>query len=180
MRQETLGIIDAKGLYYRDLNQLIRQLVSQGGKELLIRNVMGQRYLGCGLKGGDITLTIEGIPGNDLAAFMDGPTIIIKGNAQDGVANTMNSGKVVIYGDVGDIAGYAMRGGKVYIKGDAGYRLGIHMKSYKELFPILIVGGCARDFLGEYMAGGSIIVLGLGHKGGFIVGNYVGTGMHGA
>ncbi len=35
------------------------------------------------------------------------------------------------------------------------------MKQYKEKRPILVVGGAARAFLGEYMAGGLLIVLGL-------------------
>ncbi len=39
-------------------------------------------------------------------------------------------------------------------------RGGIHMKQYQEKRPLLIVGGSARAFLGEYMAGGLILVLG--------------------
>ena len=43
----------------------------------------------------------------------------------------------------------------------------------------MIIGGCAGSFLGEYQAGGIIIVLGL-HKGDKrIVGNFPCTGMHG-
>jgi len=55
----------------------------------------------------------------------------------------------------------------------------IHMKAYREKFPVMIIGGCAGSFLGEYQAGGLIIVLGLhkGHKR--IVGNFPCTGMHG-
>ena len=35
------------------------------------------------------------------------------------------------------------------------------MKQYTDKRPILVVGGAARAFLGEYMAGGLLIVLGL-------------------
>lgn len=164
--------IDAKGLYYKDLNDLINHAISDGKKDIIIDNINGQRYIGGGLKGNNIKITINGIPGNDLASFMDGPTIIVNNNAQDGVGNTMNSGKVIINGNAGDIIGYAMRGGEIYIRGDVGYRVGIHMKSYKDLYPVIVIGGNAGDFLGEYMAGGLIILLGK-------AGNYIGTGMHG-
>ena len=57
-----------------------------------------------------------------------------------------------------------MRSGKIFIKGDVGYRVGIHMKAYENLYPVIIIGGTAQDFLGEYMAGGLLIVLGLNGK----------------
>jgi glutamate synthase domain-containing protein 3 len=109
---------------------------------------------------------------------MEGPTVWVQSNAQDGVGNTMNDGKVVIHGNAGDILGYAMRGGKIFVKGDVGYRTGIHMKSFQEKRPAIVVGGCAGDFFGEYMAGGVMVVLGLGNQRS-PVGNYVATGMHG-
>ncbi|MCM8796209.1 MAG: hypothetical protein NC928_05965 [Candidatus Omnitrophica bacterium] len=170
--------IDAKGIYYKDLNDMIHRIIENGEREIILDNVNGQRYIGAGLKGSDIKITIFGTPGNDLACFMDGPTIVVNSNGQDGIGNTMNSGKIIVYGDAGDITGHSMRGGKIYIKGDSGYRVGIHMKAYKDLYPIIIIGGSSRDFLGEYMAGGLIIVLGLNEKDS-PVGNYVGTGMHG-
>ncbi len=170
--------IDAKGIHYKDLNGQIRQATAAGEKEIILYNVNGQRYIGAGLKG-NVNIKIFGVPGNDLAAFMDGPTITVFGNGQDGVGNTMNSGKVIIHGDAGDIAGYSMRGGKIFIRGDVGYRVGIHMKSYKESYPVVIIGGHAQDFLGEYMAGGLLVVLGLKKGESRMNGNYIGTGMHG-
>ena len=74
---------------------------------------------------------------------------------------------------------YAMRGGKIYIKGDCGYRAGIHMKAYQQHFPVMVVGGKAGSFLGEYLAGGLILVLGIGQNGAYPVNNFCGTGMHG-
>ncbi|MBS7626489.1 hypothetical protein KEJ51_05570 [Candidatus Bathyarchaeota archaeon] len=170
--------IDASGIHYRVLNEKIRQATLAGEKEIILENINGQRYIGAGLRG-DIHIKILGVPGNDLAAFMDGPTVTVLGNGQDGVGNTMNSGKIIIHGDVRDITGYSMRGGKIFIRGHVGYRTGIHMKSYKDSYPIIIVGGCAQNFLGEYMAGGLIIVLGLNDRNSEITADYVGTGMHG-
>ncbi|MCM8829707.1 MAG: hypothetical protein NC824_01725, partial [Candidatus Omnitrophica bacterium] len=152
-------------------------LMRDGYEEIIIRGVCGQRYIGAGLQGRKVKIILYGVPGNDLAVFMDGPEIVVMDNAQDGVGNTMNSGRVVIYGNAGDIVGHSMRGGEIFIKGDVGYRVGIHMKEYKDMYPVMVIGGSARNFLGEYMAGGMIILLGMTKRK--YLGNYIGTGMHG-
>jgi len=171
--------IDAKGVYYKELNERVRQAALEGNQEIILKNVNGQRYLGDCLSG-DMRIKIQGTPGNDMAAFMDGPIMEVFGNAQDGIGNTMNAGKIIVHGHAGDIVGHSMRGGKIFIREDVGYRVGIHMKAYQNLHPVIIIGGCAHDFLGEYMAGGLLIVLGLNNNGRRpIVGNYCGTGMHG-
>jgi glutamate synthase domain-containing protein 3 len=170
--------IDGLGVYYKALNEQIREEIERGATEVILDNVIGQRYIGTGLAFPGVTVTINGVPGNDLAAFMNGPTLVVNDNAQDGVANTMNSGLVIINGNAGDVVGYGMRGGSVYVRGDVGYRVGIHMKAYGDSRPLIVVGGSARDFLGEYMAGGEIVVPGLGDDDGRVVGSYVGTGMH--
>jgi glutamate synthase domain-containing protein 3 len=172
--------IDAQGLYYRDLNQKIREAVAGGATEIVLENVNGQYFIGDGINR-PVTITINGVPGNDLAAFMNGATIIVNDNAQDNIGNTMNAGKVIVHGHAGDVLGYGMRGGRVHIRKDVGYRVGIHMKSYQENKPVLIAGGKAGDFFGEYMAGGVLVLLGMFSddpdkpKHGF----RFGTGMHG-
>jgi len=52
------------------------------------------------------------------------------------------------------------------------------MKQYLEKRPIVVVGGAARAFLGEYMAGGFLLVLGLGGISP-ISERGVGSGIHG-
>jgi glutamate synthase domain-containing protein 3 len=175
--------IDASGLHYRDLNARIREAVSEGETDIELLNVNGQRYIGAGIEG-SVSISIHGVPGNDLGAFMNGPGLMVHGNAQDAIGNTMNEGKIVVHGHAGDVLGYGMRGGKIFILGDVGYRVGIHMKAYRSQAPVLVVGGTAADFLGEYMAGGILIVLGLDDfapriSGRPIVGDYCATGMHG-
>ena len=44
--------------------------------------------------------------------------------------------------------------------------------------PVMIIGGCAGSFLGEYQAGGRIIVMNLREEK-YSTGNFCGTGMHG-
>jgi glutamate synthase domain-containing protein 3 len=182
-------MLDASNLVYKELNLKIKEFLKTGcnNREVIIQNVLGHRYIGDGLKGNG-RINIYGIPGNDLGAFMDGPVIEVFGNGQDGIGNTMNSGKIIIHGDSGDIPGYSMRGGEIYVEKNTGFRGGIHMKEYRERIPVMVIGGSAGDFLGEYMAGGIIIILGL-HcrkrvifpfgKNEDITGNYTGTGMHG-
>jgi len=171
--------IDAQKLYYRDLNRLIRQAVRHGAEEIVLDNVNGQRYIGDGLSA-QTRVIINGVPGNDLAAFMNGLTIEVNANCQDATGNTMNSGKIVVRGNAGDVVAHSMRGGRIFIKGDAGYRVGIHMKEYMDQKPIIVIGGSVGDFFGEYMAGGILVLLGLNQsEDGLKYGDYLGTGMHG-
>ena len=176
--EKNVWKINAQDLHYQELNTLLRELDRKGAEKVEINNVYGQRYIGTDLKT-KMKIDIYGTPGNDLAAFMDGPSIEVHGNAQDCTGNTMNDGEIVIHGRAGDITGYGMRGGKIFIRDDVGTRVGIHMKEYMQFKPYMVVGGTAQDFLGEYMAGGVLVVLGLtlkegeGHKS-----RFVGTGMH--
>ena len=140
-------------------------------------NCLGVRYIACGDKENEYI--IEGTPGNALAAYLDGGKVTVYGNAQDATGDTMNNGQITIHGSTGDAVGYAMRGGQIYVKNDAGYRAGIHMKQYEDKLPVLVIGGTVGSFLGEYQAGGIIIVLGIGHEEKSVAGNFCATGMHG-
>jgi glutamate synthase domain-containing protein 3 len=171
--------IDARHLHYRELNAMVKGAAAEGAESVEIKNVFGQRYIGSGVRY-PVRIDVYGVPGNDLGAFMDGPYIVTHRNAQDGVGNTMNSGTVVVHGRAGDIVAMGMRGGKIFIKGSVGYRAAIHMKEYMKHRPLLVIGGTTQDFLGEYMAGGIVVVLGIGkgrnprHQA-----RHIGTGMHG-
>jgi len=175
--------IDAKGVYYKQLNESVKKAIKNGERRIKLTNVCGQYYIADGIKE-DVLIEVEGVPGQDLGAFMNGPTIVVKNNAQDTLGNTMDAGKIVVHGLAGDVLGYGMRGGKMHILNDVGYRVGIHMKQYKEKVPVIIVGGKAGDFFGEYMAGGILILLDMYSLRSAdekipMVGNYLGTGMHG-
>lgn len=171
--------IDATGVHYKDLNDRLREAVAQGVKRVDILNVSGQRYIGTSLRQ-PIEVHLHGTPGNDLCAFMNGSRVVVHGNAQDGCGNTMNAGELIVHGRAGDITGYSMRGGKLFVRDDVGYRVGIHMKEYLDQRPSVIIGGTAQPFLGEYMAGGRLVVLGLNlQPGERHRATFIGTGMHG-
>jgi glutamate synthase domain-containing protein 3 len=179
-REPVSGLeIDSSGLHYKELNARLRKAVASGVERITLHNVCGQRYLGTDLHA-PVEIRIEGTPGNGLASFMDGPRLVVHGNAQDGCGNTMNGGEVVVHGRAGDVTGYSMRGGRIFVRDGVGYRVGIHMKEYQGQRPVIVIGGTAQHFLGEYMAGGVLVVLGLTLlPGERHISEFVGTGMHG-
>lgn len=166
--------INCKGLHHKEVNE---KILAAEDKEIVLENCLGQRFIGAGLSGK--VLDIYGVPGNALGCYLDGTIIRVQANGQDAIGDTMNDGRIYIHGSCGDAPGYAMRGGKIMTQGEIGYRGGIHMKEYQDKIPVLIVGGNAGSFLGEYQAGGRIIVLGLGVEDQPRVGNFCGTGQHG-
>ncbi len=170
--------IEAGQLEFRELNTEILSAARSGSRKIILRGVYGQRYIGTRLNGLPPTkIEIWGTPGNDLGSFMDGHILVVHGNAQDGVGNTMHEGEIIVEGRCGDILGMSATGGSILVREDAGYRAALHIKEHGERFPILMIGGTAQDFLGEYMAGGRVIVLGLGYKRHRM--RFIGTGMHG-
>ncbi len=169
-----MAIIYANDTYYKEVNEQLRNVAEN---DITVENVIGQRYLGCGSS--DKKITIKGTPGNGLGQYLNGSTLEVFGNAQEAVGDTMNEGDIIIHGNVGDACGYGMRGGRIFIKGCCGYRGGIHMKAYREHFPVIVIGSHSGSFLGEYQAGGLILVLGIGEDGAYPAGNFCGTGMHG-
>jgi len=173
--------IDAYALSSKKLNDSLRDCLFGDEENIILTNVNGHRYIGTRLfsENNNKRLNIEifGTPGNDLGAFLDKHRIIVHGNAQDGVGNTMNSGEIMVFGRAGDIVGMSMRGGRIFIRENVGYRAAIHMKSYLYKRPVIIIGGTAQDFLGEYMAGGVVVILGIDHKQHKT--RFIGSGMHG-
>ena len=162
-------------MHFQKLNEIIRDTAD---RNIVINDCIGQRFIGSGIS--NKSITINGTPGNALGSYLNGAEIVVNGNAQDATGDTMNDGTIIIHGSSGDATGYAMRGGKIFVRDNAGYRAGIHMKAYKDKFPVLIIGGSAGSFLGEYQAGGVIVVLGLNsHSTDAPVGYFCGTGMHG-
>ena len=168
-----MKILNVAVLDHQAINDSLRDVQ----EDCTLINCCGQRFIAAGMS--DKNITISGVPGNALGAYLNGASITVNANAQDAVGDTMNEGKIVIHGNIGDAAGYAMRGGRIFVKGNAGYRAGIHMKQYKDKVPVLVIGGRTGSFLGEYQAGGVIVVLGLHTDDKKIVHNFPCTGMHG-
>ncbi|MBR4766628.1 MAG: hypothetical protein IK085_07695 [Clostridia bacterium] len=163
---------------YSEVNEEIKsELLSKN--KVTVTDVNGQRYLGCALDAGK-TLEIHGTAGNDLAFCLNGGKIVLHGHGQDAVGNTMGGGEIIIHGHAGDALGYGMRDGQIYVRNNVCCRGGIHMKEFRSMKPVLVIGSSAGSFLGEYMAGGTIVLLGLDLKRGEkIFGTHCASGMHG-
>ena len=163
---------------YSEVNEEIKsELLSKN--KVTVTDVNGQRYLGCALDA-EKTLEIQGTAGNDLAFCLNGGKIVLHGHGQDAVGNTMGGGEIIIHGHAGDALGYGMRDGQIYVRDNVCCRGGIHMKEFRSMKPVLVIGSSAGSFLGEYMAGGTIVLLGLDLKRGEkIFGTHCASGMHG-
>lgn len=170
--------IEAGLTHYEKLNKDInKQLETK--KRVTVNDVNGQRYIGCAIDEGK-TVEVHGTPGNDMACYLNGGKVVVYGNCQDAVGNTMNGGEIIVHGHSGDAMGYGMRDGQIYIRDNVACRGGIHMKEFREMRPVLVIGRNAGSFLGEYMAGGTIVLLGLKMKRGEkLFGTHCASGMHG-
>ena len=115
--------IHAQGLDHKALNEAIRA----ASGDCTVDGCLGQRFIASGMSG--IELTLEGVPGNALGAYLNGATISVSGNAQDAVGDTMNEGLIAVHGDIGDAAGYAMRGGRIYVQQFMAYRSAVYCSS---------------------------------------------------
>ncbi len=175
-------VIDAGGVHYRELNERIRELARAGERYIRVRGLRGQRYLGAGLDFSDLLLQLYGVAGEDMGFNLNGPTVELFGHGQNAIANTMDSGTIIVHGMGGDALAYGMRGGSLFIRDDVGYRVGIHMKEYRGKKPLLVIGGTSGDYLGEYMAGGTIILLNRENAPEMVAGSSdktLATGIHG-
>ena len=163
---------------YSEVNDEIKETLLSKNKAV-VNDVNGQRYLGCALNEGK-TVEIHGTAGNDLACYLNGGRIVLYGHGQDAVGNTMGGGEIIVHGHTGDALGYGMRDGQIYIRDNVCCRGGIHMKEFRGMKPVLVIGQNAGSFLGEYMAGGTIVLLGLNMKrGDKLFGTHCASGMHG-
>ena len=152
-------IIEAGLTRYEAVNEEIEKQLKKQNK-VTVKDVNGQRYIGCALDEGK-TVEVYGTPGNDMACYLNGGRVVVYGNCQDAVGNTMGGGEIVVHGHSGDAMGYGMRDGQIYIRDNVACRGGIHMKEFRQMRPVLVIGKNAGSFLGGYMAGGTIVLLGL-------------------
>lgn len=161
--------LDAKNMPAKELCARIRESTDTA---LAVEHVNGQRYIAAGL--GKKELTLTGTPGNALGAYLNGTRITVLGNAQDATGDTMNDGAIFVHGSSGD-AHRLRHARRENLR--AGQR-GLPCGHPYEGVPGKAAGAHHRrrggQLLGEYQAGGIIIVLGLGSGGRAPVGPFCG------
>ena len=137
----------------RDLNVQLKQL-ARPGEEVTVLNPNARHNLGVGIFE-DCTIRFAGSVGYYAASLLDGPEVVIEGNAGWAVGDNMMSGRITVARDAGASAGSTMRGGELFIGGDAGARAGISMKGGS-----LVIGGNSGFLTGFMMQKGRIIICG--------------------
>ena len=174
--------IDALDLGFQEINGKIADAYEAGEEKIGFSNLNGQRYIAIGFSprktSREFQIELSGYPGNCLANLNDGGNFEIFGNVADDLGDTMHAGKIIVHGSARDVVGQALQGGEIFIQGSVGNRAAIQMREYKDHRPFLVVGETADDYLGEYMAGGVVVVLNMSDQP-KSVGGYVGTGMVG-
>jgi glutamate synthase domain-containing protein 3 len=141
-------------------------LHARGSRRLLVAEVRGQRFIGCGLGpgAGPCRIDVYGSPGDYLASGIDGAEVVLHGSGQDQLAQIMKAGKLVVHGDVGQTFLYAAKGGKAFVLGSAAGRPLINAVGS----PRAVINGTCLDYLAEsFMAGDPL------QGGGFAVVNGV-------
>jgi methylamine---glutamate N-methyltransferase subunit B len=146
--------IECTGKTTREINQEIRQLISEGEKEVVMLRPQARHNLGVAILQ-PVKLVFEGSVGYYCAGLVDGPSVEIRGSAGWGVAEGMMSGTVIVGQNAGNSAAASIRGGTVVIRGSAGARAGIAMKG-----GTLVIQGDCGYMTGFMMQKGTIIVCG--------------------
>ncbi len=173
-RTHTL-VVDAQGFPSEGEESLARFLVRayhSGWRSIIVFDVRGQRFLGCGFgpHSDGCTLDVLGSSGDYLASGLDGVEMHVHNDGQDQVGQILKSGKLVIHGDVGQTLLYGAKGGEIYILGNAAGRPLINAVGR----PRVVINGTALDYLAEsFMAGDPL------DGGGFVILNGLSYDPHG-
>ena len=146
--------VDATELSCKDLNDKIKNAMSDGYGTVVVKNPQGKHSLGVGILN-KLNLIFEGSLGYFGVGSIDGPIVRISGRVGWSCAENMMAGKVVIEKNAGSCFGAAIRGGDLICKGSVGARTGIDMKG-----GTIIIGGDAGAFTGFMMQRGRMVILG--------------------
>ena len=165
--------IDARNIEYNGIDS---EIVRSMDNSVHINNVAGHRYIGITLPEKHRNVTLYGNAGNCLMNLNENNNVTVRGNVADDCCDSMSGGILKIFGEAGDVMGQALSGGRIYVDGNVGNRACIQMREYGSSIPCVVVNGKFDDYLGEYMAGGTIIVLSNSRRN---FGKYIGSGMLG-
>jgi methylamine---glutamate N-methyltransferase subunit B len=152
---DTDAVVDCDGKSTRDVNVMIKALVSSGAPEIYVRNPAARHSLAVALKAEDVRVVFDGSVGWYCAGMNFGPHIVVHGNAGWGIGECMMGGRIDVDGHAGSGTAASIRGGTVFVRGDTGARAGIAMKG-----GTLVVGGSVGYMSGFMMQEGTMVVCG--------------------
>lgn len=148
--------IDCSDLSLSGIDLKVKDLIFNGSKRVILKNVSGKQNLLEGLKGG-IKIEIIGDVFSNFANDIDGPRIIVNGNVGDNSCLNIKSGKVAVFGSCGNYFGNDVKSGEFYILENCGKN---SFLNFSNLTKLVIGGQCASGFLNN-MNGGVVVVLNL-------------------
>ena len=170
MRSEQYTVISGKEgdirIESRILEERLQSAVADGSRRILVK-AFGQHGIGGRLwRAGDeaVEIRIEGHPGQRVGSMGAANTIIHVMNAVSDDVGWLNGGAtIVVHGNATNGVANAMAQGKVYVAGNIGAR-GMTMTKSNPRFapPELWVLGSVGDYFGEFMAGGTAVICGIG------------------
>tara|TARA_B100000287_G_scaffold348217_1_gene336421 strand:+ start:1274 stop:2143 length:870 start_codon:yes stop_codon:yes gene_type:complete len=146
--------LDTDNLTSTEVNEKIRDLMSEGYGTIVLKNPRGKHSLGVGILN-KLNLIIEGSTGYFGVGLIDGPNVRINGRVGWSCGENMMSGTVLIEKNAGSTFGAAIRGGDLVCRGSVGSRTGIDMKG-----GTIIVGGDTGALSGFMMQRGRMVVCG--------------------
>ncbi len=151
----ALLLVDGTGFPSEGTQSLSLFLVEayrRGWRQMVVFDVRGQRFLGCGFgpRSDAVRLEVYGSPGDYLGSGLDGVTLVVHGSGQDQCGQILKRGRLVFHGDVGQTFLYGAKGGEVFVRGNAAGRPLINAVGR----PRVVINGTALDYLAEsFMAG---------------------------
>ncbi|MHB1288811.1 glutamate synthase large subunit [Georgenia sp.] len=126
-----------------------------------------KRYRGEGLPEDTIDITLRGSAGQSFGALLPpGITLRLLGDANDYVGKSLSGGRIVVRPDersafpaednviAGNVIAYGATSGEIYLRGCAGERFAVRNSG------ATVVAEGVGDHAGEYMTGGTLLVLG--------------------
>lgn len=153
--------LDAAFYKSADLNKTIKAKMTDGSKDIVIRNSNSMHNICVGLTG-QCNITIEDSTGLYTGSFMEGPRIVVEGNVGWYAGDDMMSGELIIKKNTGCNVGAYINDGTIVIYGSTGSRVGYGMKG-----GTIIVCGNAGRWAAQMSMGGNLIILGeLGQQAG--------------
>ncbi len=149
----TTLTIDAAGKSTRELN-LALKAAAEKGADVRVLHPQGRHNLGvCILK--PCRITFEGSVGYYCASMLNGPEVLVRGNAGWGFGEHLMAGSVRLTKNASLAAAASIKGGEVVVEGNAGSRAGISMKG-----GLLVIGGNAGFMTGFIAQKGRIVICG--------------------
>ena len=146
-------LIDAAKRTTRELNRELRSAAGKGA-EIRVLNPQGRHNLAvCILQ--PCRISFDGSVGYYCASMLDGPEVVVRGNAGWGFGEHLMSGSVRLTKNASLAVAASIKGGEVIVEGNAGARAGISMKG-----GLLVIGGNAGFMTGFIAQKGRIIICG--------------------